>query len=62
MDPITPVASLIPMILFGAVWLAALVTGLVGYVILLVALWRFMRAHESIAISLKTWVSSRQKT
>jgi len=61
MDPIAPAAGLIPMIVFGALWLAAFVAGLVGYFILIIAVWRVMRAPESLAASLKMWVSSKDK-
>ena len=40
-------------ILFFLVWLLMLGGFLLGYIILLVALWRAMRAHESIADTLK---------
>lgn len=39
--------------LFFVIWLLMMTAGLVGYVILLVAVWRGMKAHESIADTLK---------
>lgn len=35
------------------IWLLLMVGGLISYIILLVAIWRTMRAHESIATALK---------
>ena len=37
--------------LFFLIWLAMMVGMIVGYIILLVALWRAMKAHEAIARS-----------
>lgn len=39
--------------LFVLVWLGLMLGGLIGYVVMLVALWRGMKAHESIADSLR---------
>lgn len=36
---------------FFLIWLAMMVGMIVGYIILLVALWRAMKAHEAIARS-----------
>ena len=41
---------------FLLVWLLMMAGGLIGYIILLVAIWRLMRAHESVADSLKELV------
>lgn len=38
---------------FVLLWLLMMAGGLIGYIILLVAIWRLMRAHESVAESLK---------
>ena len=38
---------------FILLWLLMMAGGLIGYIILLVAIWRLMRAHESVAESLK---------
>lgn len=38
---------------FVLLWLLMMAGGLIGYIILLVAIWRLMRAHESVAESLR---------
>ena len=38
---------------FVLLWLLMMAGGLIGYIVLLVAIWRLMRAHESVADSLK---------
>jgi hypothetical protein len=38
---------------FILLWLLMMAGGLIGYIVLLVAFWRLMRAHESLAESLK---------
>jgi len=40
-------------IIFLLVWLLFLLGGIAGWIVLLVAAWRLMRAHESVAESLK---------
>ena len=40
--------------LFFIIWLLMMVGMIVGYTILLIAIWRAMKAHESIADSVKT--------
>ncbi len=36
-------------LLFGLVWLVFAIGGVVGWILLLVAVWKTMRAHESLA-------------
>lgn len=37
------------------VWSLLMIGGLISYIIILVAIWRGMKAHESIAATLKDW-------
>ena len=47
---------------FFIVWGAMMIGMVVGYVLLIIALWRGMKAHESIASSLKDFLHlSKQK-
>ncbi|MHB9093438.1 MAG: hypothetical protein ACYC21_02100 [Eubacteriales bacterium] len=39
--------------LFFLVWLAMMIGMVVGYVVIIIAVWRGMKAHESIAGTLK---------
>ncbi len=38
-------------ILFFLIWIAFVLAGLIGWIIFLVAAWRMMKAHESLAES-----------
>lgn len=46
--------------LFFLVWILMMGGMIVGWIICLIALWRGMKAHESIAASLKALVSGRE--
>ena len=46
--------------LFFVIWLAMMTGIIVGYVFLLVAIWRGMKAHESIASSLQQMAQKQQ--
>ena len=50
-------APAVPMALSGIIffifWLFMMIGALIGYIILLIAVWRAMKAHESIAESVK---------
>jgi len=39
--------------LFFIMWILFMIGGIIGYIILLVALWRGMKAHESMASALR---------
>ena len=47
--------------IFFLLWLAMVVGGIVGWVVLLVAVWRGMKAHESIAFSLELMADKHQR-
>lgn len=46
--------------LFFVIWLLMMGGMIVSWIICLIALWRGMKAHESIAANLKTVLSSRK--
>ena len=46
---------------FVLVWLAFVIAGVVGYVMIVLAAWRGMKAHESIAESMKD-ISERMRS
>lgn len=48
-------------IVFFVIWLLLMLGIIAGWIIFLVAVWRGMKAHESIAESVKTLVSQQKK-
>ena len=52
----------IPGIIFILIWLVVLVGVVASWVILIVAVWRGMKAHESVARSLKVIAEKSQNT
>jgi len=55
-----PLDNFLGGIIFFVIWLLLMLGIIAGWIIFLVAVWRGMKAHESIAESLKE-LSSRQK-
>ena len=47
------VPNMMPSLILLLVWLAMMAVMIGGYIVLLIAVWRAMRAHESIAASLQ---------
>ena len=46
--------------LFFLIWLLMMGGVIVGWIIFLIAMWRGMKAHESIAVNLKRILASRK--
>jgi hypothetical protein len=51
--PMPPFGAFFPGLIFVGIWLLMMGGMLVGYIILLIAVWRAMKAHESISETLK---------
>ena len=48
-------------IIFFVIWLILMLGVITGWIIFLIAVWRGMKAHESIAESMTTMVSDQKK-
>ena len=48
-------------IIFFVIWLILMLGVIAGWIILLIAVWRGMKAHESIAESMKELTSQQKK-
>ena len=48
-------------IIFFVIWLILMLGVIAGWIILLIALWRGMKAHETIAESIKELVAHQKK-
>ena len=56
-----PLNNYLTGIIFLAIWLILMLGMIIGWITLLIAVWRGMKAHESIAESMKTMVLDQKK-